>query len=82
MIFWGFFLAFASSLCHSVAVNSTAGRWRLTGKYTADRGRGSRDLRAGLAGRVVWLLPKFLWSFSGGEGCESGAHFARRDCDL
>ena len=47
------------------------------------RGRGSRGLRAVFAGRAVWLLPSFLWTFSGGEGCEPGAHFARRavTCD-
>ena len=50
----------------------------MAGKNTADRGRGSRDLRAVLAGQAVWLLPKRLWAFSGGEGCEPGAHFARR----
>lgn len=33
------------------------------------RGRGSQDLRAVLAGRVLWLLPNEVWAFPGGKGC-------------
>jgi hypothetical protein len=54
----------------------------LTGKNMAGRGRGSRDLLAVLAGRAVWLLPKLLWSFSGGEGCEPDVRFRAPCCDL
>ena len=50
----------------------------MAGKNMVGRGRGSRGLRAVFAGRAVWLLPKLHWAFSGGEGCEPGAHFARR----
>ncbi len=66
---------------YTAAVNPIAVQWRLTGKNTVDRGRCSRDLRAVPAGRVVWLLPKVLWSFSGGEGGGSGALCAHRGCE-
>jgi hypothetical protein len=72
-----FHLSFDTSFWASYysPVNSIAGRWVLAGKDMVHRGRGSRDRRAGLVGQGVWLLPKFIWSFSGGEGCESGVHF-------
>jgi len=53
---------------YSPRVNHAAVRWWLTGKNMAGRGRCSRDLRAGLAGRVVWLLPRPFLVLSRREG--------------
>ena len=60
--------------CTTPLVRVTSSRWsawrcrvRSAGKNTVNRGRCSRDLRAGLAGRAVWLLPESALGLSRGE---------------